>query len=227
MQTLLVHAFLLVFQGIPPVPSGVVTGVLRTQEGTPAARIRVAAMPAAQEANAPAPLVSQTQTDAAGRYRLEQIPAGVLAGAVTTDGVFQLTMPDGEYRFSLCGHTTAYAIKSITYGSADITTASLTIDHMVPSDDLLVTIRRTIPLVSAGVKVGGHFKGGGTEGLHIALASKSGGAQSYDEAVVNSDGSFAFTNVEPGTYTLVCYGAKQPYTDIQVGDKGVDVELTR
>jgi len=383
MAALLLHAFLVMAQGISANPSGVVTGVLRTQEGAPAAGIRVAAIPAVAQEATPAPLVAQTQTDASGRYRLEQIPAGryyliaglieyptyypgvtssmdakvvdlaqngvangldfslrrsadikvsgrvigrldlaanrevtlqglgaptlsttfnddgsfefskvlpgryiirtagpirfpvtqievfnrdvtgievalpaevsgrvviedgsspasfmiqandvrssnVLASGVRADGNFTLTMPDGEYRFSLGGPTTAYALKSVTFGSADVTTAPLKIDRTVAPQDLLITIIRTTPPPTVpGVKVGGHIRGGGTEGMHIALVAKSAVGRTYSEIEVTADGSFVFTNVEPGTYTIVAYGAKQVYTEIRVADKDVEVELTR
>src|SRR5262249_7246497 len=83
MAALLLHALLLLAQGISSIRSGEMTGVLRIRTGEPAAGLRVAAMAAStQEANA---LVAQTQTDANGRFHLTQIPAGryyIIAGLV-------------------------------------------------------------------------------------------------------------------------------------------------
>ena len=69
--------------------NGVVTGVVRGANGTPAAGVRVYAIAASDTADPAAiapPLESQTQTDVAGRYRLE-VSAGryyIASGSVAT-----------------------------------------------------------------------------------------------------------------------------------------------
>src|SRR5947207_9210813 len=70
--------------------TGTITGRLLAQNGTPAAGVRVIAMPASDSAKPSAAagsdvpvLTSLTQADAAGRFRLENLPPGryyILAG---------------------------------------------------------------------------------------------------------------------------------------------------
>jgi hypothetical protein len=79
----------LLVQTVPPrIEGGVVAGTLRQPDGRPAAGVRVAAMAAdGTDAGNASTLVVLTQTDAAGHYRLEDIPPGryyIVAGRVNT-----------------------------------------------------------------------------------------------------------------------------------------------
>jgi hypothetical protein len=56
-------------------PGGTVTGVLRTNEGTPMASVRVAVVPA-DGTDAGDVLQALVQTDSDGRYRIENVPPG-------------------------------------------------------------------------------------------------------------------------------------------------------
>jgi hypothetical protein len=86
---LLLSVLILFAQGIPALPgdTATVSGVLRTASGAPAVGVRVAAA-LQPDPTDPAPagaLVSITETDQEGRYRLENIPAGryyITAGRV-------------------------------------------------------------------------------------------------------------------------------------------------
>jgi hypothetical protein len=88
MLSLLLSLFLV--QGpLPVFDTGVITGVVKQADGSPAAKVRVAAMPAGEAQvdaqNAAGTLVSLGQTDESGRYRLEGVPVGryyVVAGRV-------------------------------------------------------------------------------------------------------------------------------------------------
>jgi Spy/CpxP family protein refolding chaperone len=67
-----------------PPATGSISGVVRLADGTPAAGVRVTAT-RADAADAVTAMASLTQTDAMGRYRLENVPAGryyVSAGRV-------------------------------------------------------------------------------------------------------------------------------------------------
>src|SRR5262245_51404876 len=80
MVNLLLLVGSLLAHGFPPQSqAGVVTGQLLNRDGTPAVGVRVAAM-AVPESGVPVPgastLVGLTQTDSAGRYRLENVPPG-------------------------------------------------------------------------------------------------------------------------------------------------------
>ena len=72
----------------PAADTGVITGVVRMPDGTPAVHVRVAAMPVSADAIGPGNatmLVALSETDDFGVYRLEEVPAGryhVVAGRV-------------------------------------------------------------------------------------------------------------------------------------------------
>ena len=70
MIALLLMAVLAV-QGLQP-GTGIVTGVLKTADGQPASRVRVGAV----DINDPTQWLSLAETDAAGRFRLTNVPAG-------------------------------------------------------------------------------------------------------------------------------------------------------
>jgi hypothetical protein len=87
MASWLLLSVLLVQTAISRIEGGVVAGTLRQPDGSPAAGVRVAAMNADETAGAgnDSTLVVLAQTDAAGRYRLEDIPPGryyIVAGRV-------------------------------------------------------------------------------------------------------------------------------------------------
>lgn len=78
------------FQGIPPLASesGTITGTLKTETGMPAAGVRIGAMAKPENATdliVTSALASIAETDAAGHFRLENIPPGrylITAGRV-------------------------------------------------------------------------------------------------------------------------------------------------
>jgi 5-hydroxyisourate hydrolase-like protein (transthyretin family) len=67
-------------QGIPlqPTQTGAITGVLRSDDGKPAAGVRVAAMPQLEslQGDSGPTLSSLAETDAEGRFKLENVPPG-------------------------------------------------------------------------------------------------------------------------------------------------------
>lgn len=90
MIALLLAIGMLAAQGIPVLPNqgGTVTGVLRTATGTPATGVRVSALSKPEEVTDLAQassLAGIAETDASGRFRLENIPPGryyVIAGNI-------------------------------------------------------------------------------------------------------------------------------------------------
>lgn len=84
---------LLVQTATARIDGGVVAGTLRQPDGSPAAGVRVAAMTAEETADAgnASTLVVLAQTDAAGRYRLEDVPPGryyIVAGRVNAPSFY-------------------------------------------------------------------------------------------------------------------------------------------
>src|SRR5262245_51801407 len=75
----LLLAGLLLLQGIPVQQGGTVTGILRDATGRPIEGVRVAAVAKAgtpEEALGAAAMAGLAQTDAQGRFTLENVPAG-------------------------------------------------------------------------------------------------------------------------------------------------------
>ena len=88
-MTLCLLVSLLFGQGvIPRVENGTVAGAVRFADGTPAGGVRVAAMVVPDsgiELRGASTLVAISQTDASGRYRLEDVPSGryyIVAGRI-------------------------------------------------------------------------------------------------------------------------------------------------
>jgi hypothetical protein len=78
-MTLSLLLTILLFQGVAPAQGGAVAGTLRGNVGQPAARVRVGIMSmpeAGRGLRGAGTLVSQVETDDAGRFRLEQVPPG-------------------------------------------------------------------------------------------------------------------------------------------------------
>jgi hypothetical protein len=101
MRFLLLALFLL--QGTSAAPNaGVVSGRILSEDGSPSAGVRVAAMPVPESTGpASAPVLSSiTQTDSAGNYRLENIPPGryyITAGLVDSPMYFPgVTSPNAS-----------------------------------------------------------------------------------------------------------------------------------
>ncbi|HET9943064.1 MAG TPA: carboxypeptidase-like regulatory domain-containing protein [Terriglobia bacterium] len=90
MIALLLSIAVMVVQGVPLAPNqgGTVTGLLRTTTGTPAAGVRVSALAKPDEIkdlSQASSLAGIAETDAAGRFRLENIPPGryyIVAGRI-------------------------------------------------------------------------------------------------------------------------------------------------
>src|SRR5262245_60919686 len=89
MRMLLLAAFLVAQRPISPsLQTGTVTGRLLNPDGSPASKIRVSAMAVPESpnnANDPPALITLTETDTAGQYRLTDVPIGryyIVAGFV-------------------------------------------------------------------------------------------------------------------------------------------------
>src|SRR5262245_22722635 len=177
----IVLAILLLLQLAAPVAgqSGVITGQVRTSNGEPARDVRVAATPvqAGDAKEGSAPLVSISQTDGEGKYRLENIPPGayhVLAGLL-----------DRPTYYPAATQPAAAAVVRVTAGA---TTQGV--------DFALVR--------SAGVNVKGRVirVDGSTAPQQLYMSSNSGNVFMPFNVQVERDGSFAFARVPPGRYSI-------------------------
>ncbi len=183
------------------VQTGTVTGRLLALNGTPAAGIRVSAMPAADPAKPSGTnssdgtvLTSLTQTDAAGRYRLENLPAGryyILAGFVDAP----------------------------TYYPGVTATATAT--------SVAVTARATVTGIdfqaarsSTGLSLSGRLKRDSNEGVGGLNIFLSGNDQ-YPNIRSMPDGTFEFSKLRPGTYSISVSTPNFPPQQIVLADKDI------
>lgn len=200
----MIHLFFSVLfvltQGIPVFRSGTATGVVRAIDGGPAVGVRVAAMVITDLTNTTVEgaLVSLTQTDSDGRYRLENIPPGryyIQAGLVDSP-TFYPGVPARDRA------TSVQILAGATVNGLDFVLAH-----------------------SAGVRVSGRVPLSDTRPIMVRLTGTRTFVQT-NFVPVNADGTFEFLRVPPGNYTLMAsppYGI--PNLPVVVSDKDIDVGL--
>ena len=195
-------ALLLVQIPLAPAQTGTATGIVRTIAGAPASGVRVAAQ-ALTDSTAgigEGALVSLTQTDTQGRYKLENIPPGryyIQAGLVD--------LP------------TYYPGVSTTNGARSIQiTPGAALERL---DFSLV--------VAAGVRVSGRVPLGAVRPAMVRLTGGAiGRGSQLNTAQVQADGTFEFLRVPPGNYTLMATPTNAlPNLTLVVADKDIDVGL--
>jgi len=200
---LLIFALLLQTTVNPAADKGVITGRLLTIDGTPAVSIRVMAMaitePAAAAAGVAVAIVSLSETDSAGRYRLENIPAGkyyITAGLTDLPTYYP-------------GAVAAATAKVISVAPGSITNG---IDFSMQR--------------GTGVRVAGRLAVLPTlKPSTPARAMLSGAAPPTIDTAIKEDGTFVFPTVRPGTYTLrTSVGLNAP-AQIVVNDRDVNVVI--
>jgi hypothetical protein len=145
--------------------------------------------------NAPIPI--QALSGVAGRTPVIQ--------TIEDDGAFALRLVSGSYRISASAIPRDYYVKSIRYGSLDLTLSNL--DLHAPPTGVIEIVLGFSGAMRPGVRVSGRVippAGGAlakTEGL--TLSPSSGGRYApVIETAVASDGSFEFRGITPGSYDL-------------------------
>ena len=113
------------------------------------------------------------------------------------DGTFTLRLPEGEYRLLPDWLPSSYAVKSMSYASADILKTPLRVRGPMP-EQLLVTIGPTEPVV----KVAGRVVNSISTAFPVAVLVESSSEQFRMETPIARDGSFEFAKVPPGTYRV-------------------------
>ncbi|HEX4997196.1 MAG TPA: TonB family protein, partial [Terriglobia bacterium] len=186
--------------------TGVVTGRILGTNGLPAVGVRVTAVLAPQGARPTGvtAMVSLTETDTAGRYRLENIPPG---------------------RYLI----TAGLVDLATYypGTPSMDSATAV---PVAGNGVVSGIDFTM-VVATGVTVSGRVVGsqGRTlnagSGLVGLLPVGAGGATGVQTTRLNPDGSFSFEKVRPGAYRLEL-APTGPITAAPLGLTVVDHDIT-
>jgi len=189
---------------------GILTGQVRSLSGQPVGGVRVAAM-AVGETGVPdgTILASLTQTDAAGNYRLENVPPGryyIMAGLIDFPSYFP-------------------GVSNI----AEATVVTVAASARVSGMDF--TLARGVNVRVQG-RVTGLPAGFRSQISRITLMPRSGGVRpdSRQFSTVKEDGTFEISNVSPGTYSVMVSipntALRQPAT-IVVGESDLtDVVLS-
>ena len=149
--------------------------------------------------SAPIPIQAMSQSTNPGS-------AGLSATQnIANDGSFELHLISGSYRITASALPRGYFVKSITYGSIDLTLGNL---------DVVESSSNTIDIVLGfsgssrpGVRVSGRVippAGGALAKTEsVILAPSSGGRYApVVETAVAADGSFEFRGITPGSYDL-------------------------
>ncbi len=185
-----------------PFQAGTITGRLLNADGSPAAKVRVSAMAIPESRNggtdAPA-LITLTETDSTGRYRLADVPVGryyIVAGFVDSPTYY----PKGT-------------------GPAGATPVSVTARAVTANIDF------QIEKPSTGLSVSGRVIMESTApfgNVQVMLNGAPGGSYMNLNVPAKLDGSFEFVRLRPGTYTLSVSPAAffQPRT-LVVGEKDI------
>jgi Spy/CpxP family protein refolding chaperone len=177
---------------IPPAQGGTVTGVLRSPAGAPAAGVRVAAMTRSEsleDSLKASALVSLTQTDEAGRFRLENIPPGqyyIAAGRVDMPTYYPGTLDTtGRTVVSItAGQTVSgieFAVLDASRGNAQPGGALDRLNALKQRIDTLRGQRGRGPVpggagLAPGVTFGQRTGGGGGRGGRSGLGGRGGPA---------------------------------------------------
>jgi hypothetical protein len=202
-----VLALLLFAQGVavPGAQTGTVSGRVFNMDGTPAARIRVAAQSMAESpaAAAEAPVLSSiVQTDALGNYRLEGVTPGrfyIEAGLVDLPTYYP-------------GVTSITEARVVTVaGGAAITGIDFKMGR--PAG---LTVRGRVKLEAGALM---------PPNARVLLTGGSGTVANRN-VIPPADGTFSFEGVPPGSYTVVVYPTNGTTPQqIVLGDKDVEIEL--
>jgi len=203
---LLLAAILFTVQAATQVQPGSISGRLLGSDGASAvAGVRIAAMPAEVDAKAGAPvLMGITQTDAAGRYRLENIPPGryyIFAGLIDYPNYFPgVTRLDNAAAINVESGET---IRDVDFAMARPARLKVAGRLLIPSTML--------PLNSGTIML--------TPGTLRALPATRLAALSTK---VNTDGSFEFTDVLPGEYQLSTTVPGSSRVALKVADRDIE-----
>jgi hypothetical protein len=184
MRLLLLAALLAVQRpAAPPLQTGTVTGRLLNPDGSAAQKIRVSAMSIPESpnsANDSSALITLTETDNTGRYRLTDVPAGryyIVAGFVDSPTYYPRgTLP------------TAAAPVNVT-ANGTVTLNDFRIEK--PSTGLTVSGR----LINESNQFGSGV-------VQVVLSGGPSGAYTNQNVPLKLDGSFEFLRVRPGNYNL-------------------------
>jgi Carboxypeptidase regulatory-like domain len=136
----------------------------------------------------------------------------------------KLNLVPGEYRVTTVRLPAGFAVKSMTYGSADLLSGSLRVTGPAITG-IEVVLRRVDPASISGARVRGSVKmpaaAGTPRPTTVAFSATLSGGQTFETSIA-ADNSFVFSKVPPGTYDARLIGPDIP-TAIQQYRKQVVV----
>src|SRR6185295_16061792 len=184
----------------PVSQGGSITGRLLGRDGTPSAGVRVSAVPV--EVAAPAgstTLMTITQTDSAGRYRLENVPPGryfISAGPLDLPSYFPgVSTQTGATVITVAALA---EIAGIDFQMTVLSSSGLRLAGRVIIRDSL-NPSASFANVNAGT-LGNMPSNSLLVPVTLRLAGNSGGTRTNLSANVAADGTFEFRNVPPGSF---------------------------
>jgi hypothetical protein len=132
-------------------------------------------------------------------------PTFTSATGIQSDGSFKLRLTEGENEVSMARLPVEFAVKKISFGSADITHRSLKVDPTTKPQEIVITLENVSLDSLPGVKVSGRLVTSsgqpafGDNPLRLSPAEPGGRSL---EAIAKPDGTFEFPKVTPGIYWL-------------------------
>ncbi len=154
--------------------------------------------------NVPVPRVIFTLANGGAPININQGVVSNAAGSVTvptnvgTDGVFKVTLPEGERAISIQPSSlpSGYSVDSFTYGTVDLLKNPMRVALTDTAEIAIAVDATTVKPHNISGKVTGLLT---TQGVRVVL--QGGNLGTGMESPVSPDGSFAFTDILPGNYS--------------------------
>ena len=123
-----------------------------------------------------------------------------------------LSLIPGAYRVATVRLPAGFAVKSMTYGSADLLSGPLQVSGKT-NTRIEVVLRRIDPASISGPRLSGRVKmppaAGTPRPTTVALSATLSGGQTFETAIAGDD-SFAFPKIPPDTYDARLIGPDIP-----------------
>jgi hypothetical protein len=147
------------------------------------------------------------------------------------DGSFKFDLPEGEHQVTVPLPPTGYIVKSLTYGDDDLLRKPLMIASADSGKELRIVLNRQA--MPPGVTVSGQITGirDALRSMTLKIVLLGGNLIPAPEITAAADGTFTFTNVQPGIYSARLNSGPLIYAPspvpVVVADKDVrDVRVT-